>query len=260
MTQLYSRLGERQVAVAEVERCRLNSQDPRPAIGLRGRDVPRPGGRRGETGATGSPRSLLSPFSSRRPADLALPTRGRGASCRPLGGRDLQGVVVVVGTRARHAAEPRPDASGARSRPGIRRLAALVAAAVGAALLVTLPAQTAGAASQLIAESFTGTSVADAAWKPLGSACLTRATSAPASGTSTLGVCSSRTSAPASATTPGALQLTDTRASAVGGACTTTRSRRPAASTSSSTSTSTGALVRWRRRHRLLPHRRLRAA
>ncbi|WP_237581985.1 DUF7507 domain-containing protein [Clavibacter phaseoli] len=124
---------------------------------------------------------------------------------------------MVVGTRARHAAEPRPDASGARSRPGIRRLAALVAAAVGAALLVTLPAQTAGAASQLIAESFTGTSVADAAWKPLGSACLTRATSAPASGSSTLGVCSSRNqSLPASAN-PGALQLTDNRGSAVGG-------------------------------------------
>ncbi|RIJ59323.1 DUF11 domain-containing protein, partial [Clavibacter phaseoli] len=123
----------------------------------------------------------------------------------------------MVGTRARHAAEPRPDASGARSRPGIRRLAALVAAAVGAALLVTLPAQTAGAASQLIAESFTGTSVADAAWKPLGSACLTRATSAPASGSSTLGVCSSRNqSLPASAN-PGALQLTDNRGSAVGG-------------------------------------------
>ncbi|MBF4631221.1 cell wall anchor protein [Clavibacter michiganensis subsp. phaseoli] len=123
----------------------------------------------------------------------------------------------MVGTRARHAAEPRPDASGARSRPGIRRLAALLAAVVGAALLVTLPAQTAGAASQLIAESFTGTSVADPAWKPLGSACLTRATSAPASGSSTLGVCSSRNqSLPASAN-PGALQLTDNRGSAVGG-------------------------------------------
>lgn len=122
----------------------------------------------------------------------------------------------MVGTRARHAAGPGHVASGARSRPGIRRLAALAAAAVAAALLVTLPAQTATAASQLVAESFSGTSVADAAWKPLGSACLTRATSAPTSG-STIGVCSSRNqSLPASAN-PGALQLTDNRASAVGG-------------------------------------------
>ncbi|RII89520.1 DUF11 domain-containing protein, partial [Clavibacter californiensis] len=105
----------------------------------------------------------------------------------------------------------------ARSRPGIRRLAALAAAAVAAAaLLVTLPTQTATAASQLVAESFSGTTVADAAWKPLGSACLTRATSAPTSG-STIGVCSSRDqSLPASAN-PGALQLTDNRADAVGG-------------------------------------------
>ncbi|WP_108742718.1 DUF7507 domain-containing protein [Clavibacter michiganensis] len=122
----------------------------------------------------------------------------------------------MVGTRARHAADPRPVATGARSRPGIRRLAALAAAAVGAALLVTLPAQTATAASQLITESFSGTSVTDAAWKPLGSACLTRATSTPSSG-STLGVCSSRTQAPPASATPGALQLTDNRVNAVGG-------------------------------------------
>ncbi|MFT2753019.1 Ig-like domain-containing protein [Clavibacter sp. Sh2088] len=123
----------------------------------------------------------------------------------------------MVSAHARHAAEPRPVEAGARSRPGIRRLAALVVAAVGAALLVTLPAQTATAASQLIAESFTGTSVADPAWKPLGSACLTRASSAPGSGSSALGVCGSRTQAPPASATPGALQLTDNRASAVGG-------------------------------------------
>ncbi|OUE24110.1 DUF7507 domain-containing protein [Clavibacter michiganensis] len=122
----------------------------------------------------------------------------------------------MVGTRARHAAEPSRDALGPRSRPGIRRLSALVATALGAALLVALPAQTATAASQLITESFTGTSVADAAWKPLGSACLTRATSTPSSG-STLGVCSSRTQSPPASANPGALQLTDNRASAVGG-------------------------------------------
>jgi uncharacterized repeat protein (TIGR01451 family) len=127
-------------------------------------------------------------------------------------------VVDVVSAHARHAAEPRPVEAGARSRPGIRRLAALVVAAVGAALLVTLPAQTATAASQLITESFTGTSVSDPAWKPLGSACLTRATSAPASGSSALGVCGSRTQAPPASATPGALQLTDNRTSAVGGA------------------------------------------
>ncbi|MFT2691471.1 lectin-like domain-containing protein [Clavibacter zhangzhiyongii] len=99
----------------------------------------------------------------------------------------------------------------------LRRVAALVAAAVGAALLVSLPAQTATAASQLIRESFAGASVTDPAWKPLGSACLTRATSAPASGSSTLGVCGSRTQAPPASANPGALQLTDNRPSAVGG-------------------------------------------
>ncbi|MFT2690451.1 lectin-like domain-containing protein [Clavibacter zhangzhiyongii] len=129
-------------------------------------------------------------------------------------------MVEVDRARARHAAEPSRTASGPRSRPVLRRLsalAALVAAAVGAALLVSLPAQTATAASQLIRESFAGASVTDPAWKPLGSACLTRATSAPASGSSTLGVCGSRTQAPPASANPGALQLTDNRPSAVGG-------------------------------------------
>jgi hypothetical protein len=129
-------------------------------------------------------------------------------------------VVEVVGTRARHAAEPRVRDAGTRSRPGRRRLsalAALVATAVAAAVLVGLPAQTATAASTLVTESFAGTSVADPAWKPLGSACLTRAGSTPPSGSSALGVCSSRTQAPPTTANPGALQLTDNRTSAVGG-------------------------------------------
>ncbi|MFS4505080.1 lectin-like domain-containing protein [Clavibacter sp. Sh2141] len=126
----------------------------------------------------------------------------------------------MVGTRARHAAEPRVRDAGTRSRPGRRRLsalAALVATAVAAAVLVGLPAQTATAASTLVTESFAGTSVADPAWKPLGSACLTRAGSTPPSGSSALGVCSSRTQAPPTTANPGALQLTDNRTSAVGG-------------------------------------------
>ncbi|WP_317230323.1 Ig-like domain-containing protein, partial [Clavibacter sp. MX14-G9D] len=90
-------------------------------------------------------------------------------------------------------------------------------AALAATLLVTLPAQPATAATQLIAESFGNANVPDPAWKPLGSACLTRATTAPPSGSSTLGICSSRTLAPAAATTPGSLQLTDNRGNATGG-------------------------------------------
>ncbi|RIJ50979.1 cell wall anchor protein, partial [Clavibacter lycopersici] len=126
----------------------------------------------------------------------------------------------MVGTRARHAAEPSRDARGPRSRPGIRRLAALVAAAVGvaaAAVIVTQPAEpAAAAATPILSESFGGASVTDPAWKRLGSACLTGATAA--GGSTTLASCPSRVEAPAASTSPGFLQLTDARVNAVGGA------------------------------------------
>jgi uncharacterized repeat protein (TIGR01451 family) len=99
----------------------------------------------------------------------------------------------------------------------VRRIAATVVAALAATLLVTLPAQPAAAATQLLAESFSGTSAPDASWRPLNDACLTRATTAPPSGQSTLGVCATRTGAPAAATTPGFLQLTDNVANRRGG-------------------------------------------
>jgi uncharacterized repeat protein (TIGR01451 family) len=101
---------------------------------------------------------------------------------------------------------------------GMRRLAALVITALAAATLVAIqPVQTASAATTLLSEGFGGSSVADPAWKPLGSACLTRASTAPSSGSSTLGVCGSRTQAPAVGTNPGFLQLTDNRTGASGG-------------------------------------------
>lgn len=117
--------------------------------------------------------------------------------------------------RARaHRASSRPPAP--RSR-GTRRLAALVIAALAAVTLVASPAAPAVAAPLNVTESFTGTSVADPAWRTLGAACLTRATVAPHAGQSGVGVCASRTGAPASAATPGSLQLTDNTVNSSGG-------------------------------------------
>ncbi|PPF23819.1 DUF7507 domain-containing protein [Rathayibacter rathayi] len=87
-----------------------------------------------------------------------------------------------------------------------------------AAVLVVLPASKAEAATLLVQEGFGGTSVADSAWQPLDSGCLTRATVAPPSSGSRLGVCTNRTAAPAASTDPGFLQLTDNRTNAKGGA------------------------------------------
>lgn len=87
-----------------------------------------------------------------------------------------------------------------------------------AAVLTVLPAVRAQAATLLVQEGFGGTSVVDPAWQPLDSGCLTRATTAPPSTGSSLGVCANRTSAPASSTNPGFLQLTDNRTNAKGGA------------------------------------------
>ncbi|QWL31131.1 DUF7507 domain-containing protein [Rathayibacter toxicus] len=96
--------------------------------------------------------------------------------------------------------------------------AALVVVLLAAVLVVVTAATKAEAATSLVQESFGGTSVADSAWQPLDSGCITRATTAPPTGSSALGVCDNRVSAPAATTNPGFLQLTDTRTNAKGGA------------------------------------------
>ncbi|SMH50399.1 conserved repeat domain-containing protein [Rathayibacter oskolensis] len=106
-------------------------------------------------------------------------------------------------------------------RPGLRHrrdLALTVVLALLAVLLVVVPATKAEAATVLVQEAFGGTSVPDSAWQALDSACITRATAAPPTGSSTLGVCANRTDAPRASTSPGFLQLTDTRTNAKGGA------------------------------------------
>ena len=94
------------------------------------------------------------------------------------------------------------------------------AAVVGAALVVVPTAPSASAAgTALLNESFTGTSVSDPNVKPLGDACLTRATSAPPTGSSTLGMCDSskRTDAPGTSTNPGWMMLTGNENNRTGG-------------------------------------------
>jgi uncharacterized repeat protein (TIGR01451 family) len=99
-----------------------------------------------------------------------------------------------------------------------RSLALTLILVLLAAVLVVLPAPRAEAATVLLQEGFGGTSVIDPAWQALDSACITRATTAPPAGTSTLGVCANREVAPDAATNPGFLQLTDNRTNAKGGA------------------------------------------
>lgn len=105
-----------------------------------------------------------------------------------------------------------------RRTPQRRPVALTLILALLAAVLVVAPAQQAEAATVLVREGFGGASVPDPAWQPLDSGCLTRASAAPPSGSSTLGVCANRTAAPAQATDPGFLQLTDNRTNAKGGA------------------------------------------
>ncbi|MWV58892.1 DUF7507 domain-containing protein [Rathayibacter sp. VKM Ac-2754] len=114
----------------------------------------------------------------------------------------------------RHRQTPR-----GRTRPADRRSIALtLVLALLAAVLVVLPATKAEAATVLLQESFGGTSVPDPAWQALDSACITRATAAPPTGASNLGVCANREQAPRADFATGFLQLTDTRNNAKGGA------------------------------------------
>ncbi|PPG58173.1 cell wall anchor protein [Rathayibacter sp. AY1C7] len=109
--------------------------------------------------------------------------------------------------------------SNAHARPSHDRSIALgLVLLLLAAVLVVLPASRAAAATVLLQEGFGGISVADSAWQALDGACITAATTAPPTGSSNLGVCANRTQAPAAATSPGFLQLTDARNNAKGGA------------------------------------------
>ncbi|QHC71592.1 Ig-like domain-containing protein [Rathayibacter sp. VKM Ac-2801] len=109
--------------------------------------------------------------------------------------------------------------SNAHARPSHDRSIALgLVLLLLAAVLVVLPATKAAAATMLLQEGFGGTSVADPAWQALDGACITRATAAPPTGSSNLGVCANRIQAPVSGTTPGFLQLTDNRTGLKGGA------------------------------------------
>jgi uncharacterized repeat protein (TIGR01451 family) len=90
-----------------------------------------------------------------------------------------------------------------------RRLAALlIIPVVLAAGLTVSPASVVPAAqaatTTLVSESFGGTTVTDPGWVPTGGTCLTRAAVA-----SSLGVCTSRQTAPQPSVSPGFAQLTD---------------------------------------------------
>ncbi|HYH48806.1 MAG TPA: hypothetical protein VEG38_04590 [Acidimicrobiia bacterium] len=92
-----------------------------------------------------------------------------------------------------------------------------LARALGAAAILTVgcltpvmstPAKAADEGSPLLSETFSGTTVPDAAVVPLGSACLTAAAAAPPADQSKLGPCAKVRQSPPK-TTPGFLQLTD---------------------------------------------------
>jgi uncharacterized repeat protein (TIGR01451 family) len=89
------------------------------------------------------------------------------------------------------------------------RLAACIAVlVVGCLTPVQLtPARAANGGSTLLSETFSGTSVTDAAISPLGAACLTAATDSPPADQSKLGPCARRNGTPSG--TPGYLQITD---------------------------------------------------
>src|SRR5664280_2608098 len=72
--------------------------------------------------------------------------------------------------------------------------------------------------SALVSESFTGSTVTDGSWRALGDGCLPRATVAPASTSSSLGVCALRVGSPSANASTGYLQLTDATGSHKGGA------------------------------------------
>lgn len=94
----------------------------------------------------------------------------------------------------------------------------VVVALALASLLAFPPSARAAGGSPLVAESFSGTSVADSRFVPLGDACLTaaaRPSSAPA-GASALSYCTRAAQSPAAAT-PGWLQLNDVSTSRSGG-------------------------------------------
>ena len=90
--------------------------------------------------------------------------------------------------------------------PALVALGALVAGAAPASAAPVASTQT---GSALVSESFTGSTVTDGSWRALGDGCLTRATVAPASSSSSLGVCALRVGSPSANASTGYLQLTD---------------------------------------------------
>src|SRR5664279_1948634 len=106
-----------------------------------------------------------------------------------------------------------------RQAPGCGR----AVVALGALVAVAAPASAAPVASTqtgsaLVSESFTGSTVTDGSWRALGDGCLTRATVAPASTSSSLGVCALRVGSPPATASTGYLQLTDATGYRKGGA------------------------------------------
>ncbi|MBE7162922.1 MAG: DUF11 domain-containing protein, partial [Williamsia herbipolensis] len=101
-----------------------------------------------------------------------------------------------------------------------RRIPALLLVALlGLGLAVVAAPTPAHAATTLVSESFTGTSVADSRFVPLGPACLTaapRPRQMPPAGSSALAGCQNTNQSPP-ATTPGWLQLTDSSFNQGGG-------------------------------------------
>lgn len=117
-------------------------------------------------------------------------------------------------------ARPRPDDPATPDRRTRWRIA-VVLLLVGSGVAVGTvgsPAPASAAGTALVTESFTGPTVADDAWRALGSACLTAATDPAPAGE--LGACAGSEHAPAPGVTPGYLQLTDDRSYSVGGVLT----------------------------------------
>ncbi|ROQ64940.1 putative repeat protein (TIGR01451 family) [Rathayibacter sp. PhB152] len=128
----------------------------------------------------------------------------------PAGAARRDRIMTEVRALARHR-RPTPHAPH-------RSLALTLILVLVSAVLVVLPAPRAEAGTVLVQESFGTTSVPDPAWQALDQACLTKATAAPPSGSSNLGVCANRTGAPLASSALGFLQLTDNRTNLKGGA------------------------------------------
>ena len=98
----------------------------------------------------------------------------------------------------------------------MRRVWFVVAALVAAAVVMPFRATPAPAAppitgTQIVSETFTGSSVPDPAWAPSGTTCLTGAAAAPPAGSAAIPTCAGKNQGPVPTlgVTPGYLQFTD---------------------------------------------------